>query len=125
MKTPTDGGTGGRLDRRSSAYGGRRRSPGLSLDVSRGEMFGLIGPDGAGKTTAIPSDVRAAASGCGRAARARSRSGARASALTERVGYLSQRFSLYGDLTIDENIAFFAEVHGVRDYRRDATVAAR
>jgi ABC-2 type transport system ATP-binding protein len=38
--------------------------------------------------------------------------------LTERVGYLSQRFSLYGDLTIDENIAFFAEVHGVRDYRR-------
>jgi ABC-2 type transport system ATP-binding protein len=38
--------------------------------------------------------------------------------LTERVGYLSQRFSLYGDLTIDENIAFFAEIHGVRDYRR-------
>ena len=37
--------------------------------------------------------------------------------LTERVGYLSQRFSLYGDLTIDENIAFFAEIHGVRDYR--------
>jgi ABC-2 type transport system ATP-binding protein len=41
--------------------------------------------------------------------------------LTERVGYLSQRFSLYGDLSIDENIAFFAEIHGVRDYaaRRD------
>ena len=38
--------------------------------------------------------------------------------ITERVGYLSQRFSLYGDLTIDENIAFFAEVHGVRDYHR-------
>ena len=36
----------------------------------------------------------------------------------ERVGYLSQRFSLYGDLTIDENVAFFAEIHGVRDYRR-------
>jgi len=38
-------------------------------------------------------------------------------ALTEKVGYLSQRFSLYGDLTVDENIAFFAEVHGVRNYR--------
>jgi ABC-2 type transport system ATP-binding protein len=38
--------------------------------------------------------------------------------ITERVGYLSQRFSLYGDLTIDENIGFFAEVHGVRDYHR-------
>ena len=42
-----------------------------------------------------------------------------------RVGYLSQRFSLYGDLTIDENIAFFAEIHGVRDYRprRDQLLA--
>ena len=41
--------------------------------------------------------------------------------VTARVGYLSQRFSLYGDLTIDENIEFFAEIHGVRDYvtRRD------
>jgi ABC-2 type transport system ATP-binding protein len=37
--------------------------------------------------------------------------------LTDSVGYLSQRFSLYGDLSIDENIAFFAEIHGVRDYR--------
>ena len=37
--------------------------------------------------------------------------------LTGSVGYLSQRFSLYGDLSIDENIAFFAEIHGVRDYR--------
>jgi ABC-2 type transport system ATP-binding protein len=39
-------------------------------------------------------------------------------ALTERVGYLSQRFSLYGDLTIDENVAFFAEIHGVAGYQR-------
>jgi ABC-type lipoprotein export system ATPase subunit len=38
--------------------------------------------------------------------------------ITERVGYLSQRFSLYPDLTIDENIQFFAEIHGVRDYQR-------
>jgi ABC-2 type transport system ATP-binding protein len=37
--------------------------------------------------------------------------------MTDSVGYLSQRFSLYGDLSIDENIAFFAEIHGVRDYR--------
>ena len=41
--------------------------------------------------------------------------------VTSSIGYLSQRFSLYGDLSIDENIAFFAEIHGVRDYqqRRD------
>ena len=81
-------------------------------------MFGLIGPDGAGKTTAIrlmcgllhadAGELRVLGLDPVRAHRA----------LTERVGYLSQRFSLYGDLTIDENIAFFAEVHGVRDYRR-------
>jgi ABC-2 type transport system ATP-binding protein len=45
--------------------------------------------------------------------------------LTDSVGYLSQRFSLYGDLSIDENVAFFAEIHGVRDYaaRRDRLLA--
>lgn len=89
----------------------------LTFDVRRGEMFGLIGPDGAGKTTAIrvmcgllraeQGEVRV----LGRDPRADHR------ALTDGVGYLSQRFSLYGDLSIDENIAFFAEIHGVTDYR--------
>jgi ABC-2 type transport system ATP-binding protein len=99
-------------------YGPTTALAGLNLDVRRGEMFGLIGPDGAGKTTAIrlicgllhadEGELRVLGFDPVRAHRA----------LTERVGYLSQRFSLYGDLTIDENIAFFAEVHGVRDYRR-------
>jgi ABC-2 type transport system ATP-binding protein len=93
----------------------------LTLDVHRGEMFGLIGPDGAGKTTTIrlmcgllrPDRGRIRVFGRDPAAEHR--------ATTRAVGYLSQRFSLYGDLTIDENIAFFAEIHGVRDYaaRRD------
>ena len=99
-------------------YGAVEALAGLSLDVRTGEMFGLIGPDGAGKTTAIRlmcglhhpdgGDVRVLGLDPRRDHRR----------LTERVGYLSQRFSLYGDLTIDENIAFFAEVHGVRDYGR-------
>jgi ABC-2 type transport system ATP-binding protein len=109
------------LDRVVKRYGATTALAGLSLDVRRGEMFGLIGPDGAGKTTAIrlmcgllhadEGELRVLGLDPRRAHRA----------LTERVGYLSQRFSLYGDLTIDENIAFFAEVHGVRDYgaRRD------
>ena len=89
----------------------------VSLDVRRGEMFGLIGSDGAGKTTMIRlvcgllrpdgGTVRVLGHDPMREHRA----------ITERVGYLSQRFSLYGDLTIDENIAFFAEIHGVRGYR--------
>ena len=91
---------------------------GLTMDVRRGEMFGLIGPDGAGKTTAIrimcgllhadSGNVRVLGVEPGRDHRA----------IAEGVGYLSQRFSLYGDLTIDENIAFFAEIHGVRAYQR-------
>jgi ABC-2 type transport system ATP-binding protein len=113
------------LDRVVKRYGGTTALAGLALEVTRGEMFGLIGPDGAGKTTAIrlmcgllhpdEGELRVLGLNPVRAHRA----------LTERVGYLSQRFSLYGDLTIDENIAFFAEVHGVRDYRarRDQLLA--
>jgi ABC-2 type transport system ATP-binding protein len=91
---------------------------GVTFDVRRGEMFGLIGPDGAGKTTVIrlmcgllhpdEGEVRVLGQDPTRDRRG----------ITERVGYLSQRFSLYGDLTIDENIAFFAEIHGVSNYRK-------
>jgi ABC-2 type transport system ATP-binding protein len=102
-------------------YGDTSALAGLSLDVERGEMFGLIGADGAGKTTAIrlmcgllhpdAGEIRVLGHDPVRDHRA----------VTSKVGYLSQRFSLYGDLSIDENIAFFAEIHGVGDYhaRRD------
>ena len=94
---------------------------GATFDVRRGEMFGLIGPDGAGKTTTLRMILGLLKPDAGRVAtcgldplRERRR-------LSSRVGYLSQRFSLYGDLTVDENVAFFAEIHDVRDYaaRRD------
>jgi ABC-2 type transport system ATP-binding protein len=93
----------------------------LSLAVERGEMFGIIGPDGAGKTTAIRMIcglLRADAGGL-RVLGLDPVRGHRA--LTARVGYLSQRFSLYADLSVDENIAFFADIHGMARYaaRRD------
>jgi ABC-2 type transport system ATP-binding protein len=95
---------------------------GLSFEVRRGEMFGLIGPDGAGKTTTLRLvlGILAPSSGgvetCGLHPIRQRRE------LSDRVGYLSQRFSLYGDLSVDENIAFFAEIHDVDDWkpRRDA-----
>src|SRR5437867_6008018 len=113
------------LDRVTKRYGSTRALRELSLSVARGEMFGLIGPDGAGKTTAIRvmCGLIRADSGTIRVLdldpiRQHRR-------LTASVGYLSQRFSLYGDLSIDENIAFFAEIHGLRDYRsrRDRLLA--
>ena len=105
------------LDRVGKHYGKTTAVRELSLSVERGEMFGLIGPDGAGKTTTIRlvCGLLRADTGSVRVldldpVRDHRR-------MTGSVGYLSQRFSLYGDLTIDENIAFFAEIHGVRDYR--------
>ena len=104
------------LDRVTKRYGRTTAVSELSLSVGAGEMFGLIGPDGAGKTTTIrlicgllPADA-----GCVRVLDLDPRHDHRR--LARSVGYLSQRFSLYGDLSIDENIAFFAEIHGVRNY---------
>jgi len=105
------------FDRVIKAYGGLRAVDGVSFTVDAGEMFGLIGPDGAGKTTTIrmacgllrPDQGQIRVLGRDPIAQHRS--------ITADVGYLSQRFSLYGDLSIDENIAFFAEIHGVRGYQ--------
>ena len=105
-----------RFDTVSKNYAATAALTDVSFAVARGEMFGLIGPDGAGKTTAIRL-----ACGLLRADRGRvtvlDRDPVREHRqVTGAVGYLSQRFSLYGDLSIDENIAFFAEIHGVRGY---------
>ena len=84
-------------------------------------MFGLIGPDGAGKTTTIRL-LCGLLHADGGTVRVLGHDPVREHAqITRAVGYLSQRFSLYGDLSIDENIAFFAEIHGLRRYegRRD------
>jgi ABC-2 type transport system ATP-binding protein len=109
----------------SKRFGGLTALDRISLQIRRGEMFGLIGPDGAGKTTAIRL-----ACGLLRPDGGRIRMGDRDpvqdhAVITGMLGYLSQRFSLYGDLSIDENIAFQAEIHGVRDYgaERDRLLA--
>jgi ABC-2 type transport system ATP-binding protein len=88
----------------------------LSFSVREGEMFGLIGPDGAGKTTTIRLAGGLLRPDAGTVAILGRDPVAEHRAITADVGYLSQRFSLYGDLTIDENIAFFAEIHGVKRY---------
>jgi ABC-2 type transport system ATP-binding protein len=99
-------------------YGATEALAGLTLDVQGGEMFGLIGADGAGKTTAIRVMCGLLHADAGQVRVLGSDPVREHRAVTDKVGYLSQRFSLYGDLSIDENIAFFAEIHGVRDYQR-------
>jgi ABC-2 type transport system ATP-binding protein len=102
-------------------YGSLVAVSALSLDVRRGEMFGLIGPDGAGKTTTLRIALGLLRPDSGRALTCGLEPLRDHRALTQKVGYLSQRFSLYGDLNVDENVAFFAELHGVRSWksRRD------
>jgi ABC-2 type transport system ATP-binding protein len=98
-------------------YGAVEALRGVSFSVAPGEMFGLIGPDGAGKTTAIRT-ICGLLHVDGGSIRVLGKDPVRDHrAITGTVGYLSQRFSLYGDLSVDENIAFFAEIHGVSAYR--------
>jgi ABC-2 type transport system ATP-binding protein len=86
---------------------------GLNLSVHKGEIFGLLGPDGAGKTTTIrmlcaimdPTEGRASVAGFDTVKQPE--------AIKQRIGYMPQQFSLYGDLTVDENLTFFADVFQV------------
>ena len=88
----------------------------LTLSVGRGEMVGVIGPDGAGKTTTLRMICGLIAPDAGTIRVLGADPFKVRRSATAAIGYLSQRFSLYGDLSIDENIAFFARIHGVWDF---------
>ena len=105
-----------RLENVVKRYGSVRALNGVSFDVRQGEMFGLIGPDGAGKTTTIRLLCGLLHADGGAVRMLGKDPVANHAEITRSVGYLSQRFSLYGDLSIDENIAFFAEIHGLWRY---------
>ena len=109
------------LDRVTRRFGQTVAVNDVSLEIRRGEMFGLIGPDGAGKTTTIRLMCGLLRADAGRIQVLGHDPVRQHATVTAEAGYFSQRFSLYGDLSIDENIAFFAEIHGLTNYaaRRD------
>lgn len=90
----------------------------ISFEVQRGEIFGLLGPNGAGKTTTFRMlcGLLAASSGTLRVAGMDLRR-ARASA-RQRIGYVAQKFSLYGQLSVTENLEFFASAYNLRGARK-------
>jgi ABC-2 type transport system ATP-binding protein len=110
-----------RLEAMTRRYGDVTAASDVTFDVRPGEMFGLIGPDGAGKTTTLRVVLGLLAPDSGAVRTCGLEPVRDSDALSRRIGYLSQRFSLYGDLSVDENVSFFAEVHGVRAWekRRD------
>jgi ABC-2 type transport system ATP-binding protein len=95
----------------------------LNLEIKRGEIFGLVGPDGAGKTTTIrmlaaimdPSEGHASVAGFDTVKQAE--------AIKQHIGYMAQQFNLYGDLSVQENLDFFADIFGVRGRDRKERIA--
>jgi len=90
----------------------------LDLSVRRGEIFGLLGPDGAGKTTTIRMLCAIMDPTAGRASVAGFDSVKKPEEIKKRIGYMPQQFSLYGDLTVDENLTFFADIFQVEPVTR-------
>src|SRR5215471_21117488 len=94
----------------------------LNLTVARGEIFGLVGPDGAGKTTTLrmlcglmePTEGSARVAGHDVARESQ--------AVKDQIGYMAQRFGLYGDLTVQENMDFYADLFGVTKSDRDRMI---
>ena len=107
------------------SFGSVKALDGVDLEISAGEMFALVGPDGAGKTTLLRILAAVLSQDEGRATVLARDLPKQKRELKPRIGYLSQGFSLYGDLSIDENLAFFAEIYGVREYteRREELLA--
>lgn len=91
---------------------------GVTFQVERGEIFGILGPDGAGKTTLIQMLCGILDPTRGRAAVLGFDTVRESPRIAERVGYMSQAFSLYGDLSVAENIEFFADIRHLPIERR-------
>ncbi len=90
----------------------------VSLKVGYGEIFGLLGANGAGKTTTIKMLCGLLTPSQGQMVLAGAKSDLRSSALRKRIGYMSQKFTLYDDLSVKENLEFYCGVYEVTDNER-------
>jgi ABC-2 type transport system ATP-binding protein len=90
---------------------------GITFDIRRGEIFGFLGPNGAGKTTTIRVLLALLRPTSGRATVLGYDVVRQPEEVRKRIGYMSQRFSLYQDLTVSENLDFYGRTYGVRGER--------
>ena len=95
----------------------------LSLTIERGEVFGLIGPDGAGKTTTLRMLAGVLKPTSGQAHVLGQDVVRDPEALRQKIGYMPQHFSLYGDLSVLENLTFFADIYRVPSRERKDRIA--
>jgi len=108
----------------TKSFGGKRVVDDFSIDVRRGQVFGFLGPNGSGKTTTIRMLCGLLTPDAGRGTCLGFDILREQSAIKRRVGYMTQKFSLYEDLSIRENLEFVARVYGMdrRRARVDATL---
>jgi ABC-2 type transport system ATP-binding protein len=102
----------------SKSFGDTTAVADLTLSIPQGQMFALVGPDGAGKTTVLRLLCGVLAPTDGAVRILGMELPRELERIKRRIGYFSQGFSLYGDLSVDENIEFFAEIHGVEEFRK-------
>ena len=105
------------LERRFGAFAAVKR---LSFSVARGEIFGFLGPNGAGKSTTIRMLCGILAPTAGGGTVAGFDIGTQPESIKTAIGYMSQKFSLYEDLTVEENIDFFSGIYRLPRERRRA-----
>ena len=110
------------IDNLTKRFGPRLAVDHLSLTVALGESFALVGPDGAGKTTVMRLLVGIMDPDEGRAAVLGFDPVRQGNQVREHIGYMPQRFGLYGDLTVMENIAFYADLYRVDRHTRASRV---
>ena len=107
-----------RADNLTRRFGALTAVDHLNVEVTKGEIFGLVGPDGAGKTTTLrllcglidPTEGEAWVAGHNVAREVE--------AVKDQIGYMAQRFGLYGDLTVQENMTFYADLFGISKEER-------
>ena len=105
------------------AFGTMVAIEGLDLTIHRGEVFGLLGPNGSGKTTTIRMLCGLMLPTAGSATVVGFDIVREAEQIRRRIGYMSQRFGLYDDLTVTENLTFYASIYGLHGAERRARVA--
>jgi ABC-2 type transport system ATP-binding protein len=108
------------VDKLSRRFGTFVAVDNVSFDVRRGEVFGFLGSNGAGKSTTIRMLCGLLTPTSGRASIDGIDVGDDPEGVKRRIGYMSQRFSLYGLLTVDQNIRFYAGLYGLEGGRLDA-----
>lgn len=96
---------------------------GLDLEIPRGQVFGLLGPNGSGKTTTIRMLCGLVLPTSGSATVAGFDIGTQSEQVRRRIGYMSQRYGLYDELTVQENLRFYASVYGLVGRTRDQRLA--